>query len=42
MGQNWGCESRFDAIISNQPYWNYHDFLSACGDLLSFSVPGGT
>ena len=36
-------ESRFDEIISNQPYWNYHDiwYFVCLGDLLSFSVPGG-
>ena len=36
-----GYESRFDVIICNQLYWNYHDFFGL-GDLLSFSVPGGT
>ena len=41
MKQNWGYESRFGVVISNQPYWNFHGFLSAWGDLLSFSVPGG-
>ena len=39
MGQNWGYENLFDVIISNQPYWNYHSFLSAWVDLLPFSVP---
>ena len=32
MSQNWGYESRFDVIISSQPYWNYHGFLSPLGD----------
>ena len=30
-GQNPGYESRFDAIISNHPYWNYHGFSSDWG-----------
>ena len=41
MRQNWEYESRIAVIISNQPYWTYHDFLFALGDLLSFSVPWG-
>ena len=32
MSQNWGYESRFDVIISSQPYWNYHGFLSPLGN----------
>ena len=41
MGQNWGYESGFDIIISNQPYWNYNGFLTAWRDLTSFSAPAG-
>ena len=37
--QKWWYESRFAVIISSQPYWNYHGFLSALGELSSFSVP---
>lgn len=29
MGQDWVYERRFDVIISNHPYWNYHGFFSA-------------
>ena len=42
IGQNWEYESRFDLIISNQPYWNFHGFLFSWWDLLGFPVPWGT
>ena len=38
MGQNWGYESKFDAIISNKPYWNYHDFWTLRGFVKFFSA----
>ena len=41
MGQNRGYERILDIIISSQPYWNYHGFLSVTVDLLGFSVPWG-
>ena len=29
-------------LLNIAKYWNYRGFLSAWGDLLCFSVPGGT
>ena len=41
MGQNWGYESGFYVIISNQPYWNYHGFCLSGGPCKVFQCPGG-
>ena len=38
--QNRRYESKFDVIISNQPYWSHNGFLSVQKNLLSFSMPG--
>ena len=36
-----GCsEISKSVVFKRAKYWNQQDFLSAMGDLLSFSVPG--
>ena len=41
MEQNWGYESRFDVITSNQPHWNYHSGFVCVVWLVKYFISWG-